>query len=174
LKRLSPCGKLRLSDSSSYSTESAASRTEEFSLRYLEGKHEGIALFVMNRPDAKNAMSKNFLRMFIDAIDCVKFDKKVRTVIFKSDAPGIFCAGADLKERAKMAEHEVGPFVSRARAAIMELHNLPMPTIAALDGHALGGGLEMALSCDFRIAADNAKIGLTETRLAIIPGAGND
>ncbi|XP_020600514.1 methylglutaconyl-CoA hydratase, mitochondrial-like [Orbicella faveolata] len=172
LKRLSPCGKLRLSDSSSYSTESAASRTEEFSLRYLEGKHEGIALFVMNRPDAKNAMSKNFLRMFIDAIDCVKFDKKVRTVIFKSDAPGIFCAGADLKERAKMAEHEVGPFVSRARAAIMELHNLPMPTIAALDGHALGGGLEMALSCDFRIAADNAKIGLTETRLAIIPGAG--
>ena len=71
-----------------------------------------------------------------------------------------------------MPEHEVGPFVSRARAAIMELHNLPMPTIAALDGHALGGGLEMALSCDFRIAADNAKVGLTETRLAIIPGAG--
>ena len=85
---------------------------------------------------------------------------------------GIFCAGADLKERAKMAEHEVGPFVSRARAAIMELNNLPMPTIAALDGHALGGGLEVALSCDFRIAADNAKLGLTETRLAIIPGAG--
>ena len=55
----------------------------------------------------------------------------------------------------------------------MELHNLPMPTIAALDGHALGGGLEMALSCDFRVAADNAKVGLTETRLAIIPGAGN-
>ena len=87
--------------------------------------------------------------------------------------PGIFCAGADLKERATMPEHEVGPFVSRARAAIMELHNLPMPTIAALDGHALGGGLEMALSCDFRVAADNAKVGLTETRLAIIPGAGN-
>ena len=85
---------------------------------------------------------------------------------------GIFCAGADLKERAKMPEHEVGPFVSRARAAIMELNNLPMPTIAALDGHALGGGLEMALSCDFRITADNAKVGLTETRLAIIPGAG--
>ncbi|KAJ7365120.1 Enoyl-CoA hydratase domain-containing protein 2, mitochondrial [Desmophyllum pertusum] len=71
-----------------------------------------------------------------------------------------------------MPAHEVGPFVSQARAAIMELNNLPMPTIAALDGHALGGGLEMALSCDFRIAADNAKVGLTETRLAIIPGAG--
>ena len=71
-----------------------------------------------------------------------------------------------------MHEQEVGPFVSRARAAIMELSNLPMPTIAALDGHTLGGGLEMALSCDFRIAAGNAKIGLTETRLGIIPGAG--
>ncbi|KAK2550640.1 Methylglutaconyl-CoA hydratase [Acropora cervicornis] len=109
---------------------------------------------------------------FTDAMSCVKFDKTVRAVIFKSDAPGIFCAGADLKERAKMHEQEVGPFVSRARAAIMELSNLPMPTIAALDGHTLGGGLEMALSCDFRIAADNAKIGLTETRLGIIPGAG--
>ncbi|KAL9960723.1 hypothetical protein ACROYT_G034213 [Oculina patagonica] len=172
LKRLSPCGKLFLSNCSLYSTESASSTTEEFSLRFLEGRHEGIALFVMNRPEAKNAMSKNFLKMFTDALACVKFDKNVRTVIFKSDAPGIFCAGADLKERAKMPAHEVGPFVSMARAAIMELHNLPMPTIAALDGHALGGGLEMALSCDFRIAADNAKVGLTETRLAIIPGAG--
>ena len=62
-------------------------------------------------------------------------------------------------------EHEVGQFVSRARAAIMELSNLPMPTIAALDGHALGGGLKMTLSWDFRIAADNAKIGLTEISL---------
>lgn len=155
-----------------YSRESAPVASEEFSLRFLEGKHEGVALFVMNRPEAKNAISKNFLNLFTDAMSCVKFDKTVRAVIFKSDTPGIFCAGADLKERAKMHEKEVGPFVSRARAAIMELSNLPMPTIAALDGHTLGGGLEMALSCDFRIAADNAKIGLTETRLGIIPGAG--
>ena len=71
-----------------------------------------------------------------------------------------------------MPQHEVGPFVARARAAISDLSNLPMPTIAALDGHALGGGLEMALACDFRTAASNAKFGLTETKLAIIPGAG--
>ena len=71
-----------------------------------------------------------------------------------------------------MPQQEVGPFVAKARAAISELDNLPMPTIAVLDGHALGGGLEMALACDFRIAASNAKLGLTETRLAIIPGAG--
>ncbi|XP_068759526.1 methylglutaconyl-CoA hydratase, mitochondrial-like [Montipora capricornis] len=171
-ERLSSWRKLLPLGVSFYSTENASAASEEFSLRFLDGKREGIALFVMNRPEARNAMSKNFLNLFTDAINCVKFDKDVRTVIVKSEAPGIFCAGADLKERAKMLEHEVGPFVSRARAAIMELSNLPMPTIAALDGHALGGGLEMALSCDFRIAADNAKIGLSETRLAIIPGAG--
>ncbi|XP_047229235.1 methylglutaconyl-CoA hydratase, mitochondrial isoform X2 [Girardinichthys multiradiatus] len=81
-------------------------------------------------------------------------------------------AGADLKERAKMAQNEVGPFVSKARALITELDNLSVPTIAAIDGAALGGGLEMALACDIRIASSSAKMGLVETKLAIIPGAG--
>ncbi|XP_048383041.1 methylglutaconyl-CoA hydratase, mitochondrial isoform X5 [Stegostoma tigrinum] len=80
--------------------------------------------------------------------------------------------GADLKERAKMRPSEVGPFVSKARSLINELGNLPMPTIAVLDGAALGGGLEMALACDIRVAATSAKMGLVETKLAIIPGAG--
>mgnify|MGYP001792820953 CR=1 FL=1 len=85
---------------------------------------------------------------------------------------GIFCAGADLKERKTMPVNEVGLFVSMGRQAVLDLSNLPMPTIAALDGHALGGGLEVALACDFRIAANNAKLGVVETRLAIIPGGG--
>ena len=71
-----------------------------------------------------------------------------------------------------MAQHEVGLFVSMARQTILDLSNLPMPTIAALDGHALGGGLEAAMACDFRIAASNAKLGVVETKLAIIPGGG--
>ncbi|XP_048383040.1 methylglutaconyl-CoA hydratase, mitochondrial isoform X3 [Stegostoma tigrinum] len=82
------------------------------------------------------------------------------------------CVCADLKERAKMRPSEVGPFVSKARSLINELGNLPMPTIAVLDGAALGGGLEMALACDIRVAATSAKMGLVETKLAIIPGAG--
>ncbi|XP_031566560.1 methylglutaconyl-CoA hydratase, mitochondrial-like [Actinia tenebrosa] len=156
-----------------YSTGSGVEvEREEFRLEYLDGLQEGIALFVFNRPEAKNAMSKKFLGLFLDALACVKHDKNVRAVIVKSDAPGIFCAGADLKERAKMRPEEVAPFVSSARGAINDLGNLAMPTIAALDGHAMGGGLELALACDFRIAASNAKIGLTETKLAIIPGAG--
>ncbi|XP_048451305.1 methylglutaconyl-CoA hydratase, mitochondrial isoform X4 [Rhincodon typus] len=110
--------------------------------------------------------------MMSKAIKEIKCDKNVRTVILRSEVPGIFCAGADLKERAKMQPSEVGPFVSKARSLINELGNLPMPTIAVLDGAALGGGLEMALACDIRVAATSAKMGLVETKLAIIPGAG--
>ncbi|XP_077886799.1 methylglutaconyl-CoA hydratase, mitochondrial isoform X3 [Ictidomys tridecemlineatus] len=80
--------------------------------------------------------------------------------------------GADLKERAKMHASEVGPFVSKIRAVINDIANLPVPTIAAIDGLALGGGLELALACDIRVAASSAKMGLVETKLAIIPGGG--
>ena len=85
---------------------------------------------------------------------------------------GAFCAGADLKERVKMKMEDVGRFVSMARNLVTELHDLPVPTIAAIDGVALGGGLEIALACDMRVAGKTSKIGLVETRLAIIPGAG--
>ncbi|XP_053781573.1 methylglutaconyl-CoA hydratase, mitochondrial isoform X4 [Desmodus rotundus] len=80
--------------------------------------------------------------------------------------------GADLKERVKMNSSEVGPFVSKIRTVINEIANLPVPTIAAIDGLALGGGLELALACDIRVAASSAKMGLVETKLAIIPGGG--
>ncbi|XP_036750536.2 methylglutaconyl-CoA hydratase, mitochondrial isoform X3 [Manis pentadactyla] len=80
--------------------------------------------------------------------------------------------GADLKERVKMNSSEVGAFVSKLRSVINEIANLPVPTIAAIDGLALGGGLELALACDIRVAASSAKMGLVETKLAIIPGGG--
>ena len=85
---------------------------------------------------------------------------------------GVFCAGADLKERAQMKMEDVGRFVSVGRNLISQLSDLPVPTIAALDGVALGGGLELALACDFRVAGHTSKLGLVETRLAIIPGGG--
>uniref|UniRef100_A0A8C9NMA7 AU RNA binding methylglutaconyl-CoA hydratase n=1 Tax=Serinus canaria TaxID=9135 RepID=A0A8C9NMA7_SERCA len=131
-----------------------------------------IVVLGLNRSHAKNALSKNLVKMMSKAVDSLKSDKKVRTVVFRSEVPGIFCAGADLKERAKMHSSEVSSFVSRARATINELANLPVPTIAAIDGTALGGGLELALACDIRVAASSAKMGLVETKLAIIPGAG--
>ncbi|XP_029502257.1 methylglutaconyl-CoA hydratase, mitochondrial isoform X2 [Oncorhynchus nerka] len=116
---------------------------DDLSIRYLDGEDSGIVVFGINRPKQKNAISKNLVIQMTEAVESVKKNSKVRTVIICSMVPGIFCAG-----------------------------NLPMPTIAAIDGAALGGGLEMALSCDIRIASNNAKLGLTETKLAIIPGAG--
>lgn len=99
-------------------------------------------------------MSKklNFCLQLEEAIERIKVDRDVRAVILKSDVPGIFCAGADLKERAKMKEEEVGPFVARARGLISNVSTLPMPVITALDGGAFGGGLELALATDIRIA----------------------
>nr|XP_006626984.2 PREDICTED: methylglutaconyl-CoA hydratase, mitochondrial [Lepisosteus oculatus] len=155
-----------------YSSEAKSSGADDLSVRYLDGEDSGIVVLGIHRPKAKNAISKNLVKMMTEAVDAVKSNKRVRTVIICSLAPGIFCAGADLKERAKMHPSEVGPFVSKARALMNELGNLPMPTIAAIDGAALGGGLEMALACDIRIAASTAKMGLVETKLAIIPGAG--
>uniref|UniRef100_A0A8V0YAD4 AU RNA binding methylglutaconyl-CoA hydratase n=1 Tax=Gallus gallus TaxID=9031 RepID=A0A8V0YAD4_CHICK len=151
---------------------SEAKEEEELRVQYLDEEHKGIVVLGLNRSHAKNALNKNLLKMMSKAVDALKSDKKVRTVIFRSEVPGIFCAGADLKERAKMHSSEVGSFVSKARATINEMANLPVPTIAAIDGIALGGGLELALACDIRVAASSAKMGLVETKLAIIPGAG--
>ncbi|XP_030662166.1 methylglutaconyl-CoA hydratase, mitochondrial isoform X6 [Nomascus leucogenys] len=133
---------------------------------------EGIVVLGINRAYGKNSLSKNLIKMLSKAVDALKSDKKVRTIIIRSEVPGIFCAGADLKERAKMSSSEVGPFVSKIRAVINDIANLPVPTIAAIDGLALGGGLELALACDIRVAASSAKMGLVETKLAIIPGGG--
>ncbi|XP_007947264.1 methylglutaconyl-CoA hydratase, mitochondrial [Orycteropus afer afer] len=153
-----------------YSSEVKAE--DELRVRYLEEENRGIVVLGINRAHAKNAISKNLIKMLSKAVDALKSDKKVRTLIVRSEVPGIFCAGADLKERVKMHSSEVGPFVSKVRAVINEIANLPVPTIAAIDGLALGGGLELALACDIRVAVSSAKMGLVETKLAIIPGGG--
>uniref|UniRef100_W5KWN5 AU RNA binding protein/enoyl-CoA hydratase n=1 Tax=Astyanax mexicanus TaxID=7994 RepID=W5KWN5_ASTMX len=139
-----------------YSSDAKAG--EELSVRYLDGDDSGIVVFGMNRPKAKNAISMNLVKLLSDAVESVKKNNKVRSVILCSKVPGVFCAGADLKERAKMHQSEVGPFVAKARALITELGNLPMPTIAAIDGAALGGGLELSLACDIRIAGGTQRL----------------
>jgi len=141
-------------------------------LDYLDGSLDGVAVIGFNRPKAKNAVSRKMLAEINAAIDHLKFDKNLRVLIIRSMVPGVFCAGADLKERATMKESEVGAFVGGIRGTMLGVVNFPSPTIVALDGVALGGGLEFALSCDIRIASDSAKLGLTETKLAIIPGGG--
>ncbi|XP_007486275.1 methylglutaconyl-CoA hydratase, mitochondrial isoform X5 [Monodelphis domestica] len=125
--------------SRSYGSE--AKGDEELRVRYLEEENKGIVVLGINRSYAKNSLSKNLIKMLSKAVDALKSDKKVRTIIVRSEVPGIFCAGADLKERAQMSLSEVSSFVSKARTLMNEM-------------------------------ASSAKMGLVETKLAIIPGAG--
>ncbi|KAJ1887495.1 hypothetical protein LPJ66_009086 [Kickxella alabastrina] len=136
------------------------------------GKDAGILTLSLSRPKAKNALSRSLVRDFRHALDEVRNDKGTRVVILRSTVPGVFCAGADLKERATMSPTEVEQFLYSMKTAFKELEALPQPTIAALDGAALGGGLELSLCCDLRVAGPRAILGLPETSLAIIPGAG--
>jgi len=154
------------------SAPDSSSSQPDLVVEYLEEENKGIVVLGMNRPKAMNALSKRLAADFTAAIEAVKFDKSVRVIILRSHVKGAFCVGADLKERAKMSPAEVGPFVAKGRDIIGAWDRMPMPVIAAIDGFALGGGLEMALACDIRVAAENAKVGLTETKLAIIPGGG--
>lgn len=153
-------------------SSSIASSPQNLQLKYLEERDSGIVVLELNRPEAKNALNRNLTTDFFSAIDAVKYDKNVRVLIVRSMVPGIFCAGADLKERLKLTNQEVKEFVSKLRSLTNAVENLPMPVIAAMDGAALGGGFELALACDMRTASDNTKLGLVETKLAIIPGAG--
>ncbi|TMW56040.1 hypothetical protein Poli38472_008688 [Pythium oligandrum] len=146
--------------------------TKQFQVQLLDGEHEGVALFTMSRPEARNALGKQMMIEFREAMDQVRFDTNVRVVVLQSTVDKVFCAGADLKERIKMTPQEAAATVFGLRSAFTELEQLPMPTIAAIEGAALGGGLEMAMACDFRIAGAKAILGCPETSLAIIPGAG--
>ncbi|ESO01147.1 hypothetical protein HELRODRAFT_112906 [Helobdella robusta] len=145
---------------------------EDFTLEFLENDRKGIAVGTLTRFKTKNAISKSLVKQFKDALEICKNEKKLSVLVLRSSVPGVFCAGADLKERLAMDESDIGPFVASLRQLTVDISDLPIPSIAAVDGVALGGGLEFALSCDLIIASDSAKLGLIETKLAIIPGAG--
>ncbi|BCJ86142.1 enoyl-CoA hydratase-related protein [Effusibacillus dendaii] len=133
----------------------------------LEKRDSGIAVLTLNRPQAANALSLQLLYELHEAIFDIKFDRSVRCVIVTGAGDRSFCAGADLKERAAMDPTQVRKTLSLIRNNINELELLPQPVIAAVNGVAFGGGTELALACDIRIASEQAKFGLTETSLAI-------
>ncbi|MBS1767132.1 MAG: enoyl-CoA hydratase/isomerase family protein [Acidobacteria bacterium] len=144
----------------------------ELRIERLQGGDEGIVLLGLDRPASKNALGRQLLGEFREALASLKADRSARVVVLHSLVAGVFCAGADLKERAGMEPVEVERFVKGLRQSFTDLEHLPQPVIAAIEGAALGGGLELALACDLRVAGGDAKLGLPETGLAIIPGAG--
>lgn len=142
------------------------------SLHRLSDSDSGIVEVSLHRPEAKNAIGKDLLRGFRNAIEDVSKDSSANVVLIRSSVPKVFCAGADLKERKIQSASEVQSFVNSLRSTFSFLEALRVPSIAVIEGAALGGGLEMALSCDLRICGEDAILGLPETGLAIIPGAG--
>ncbi|XP_053432504.1 enoyl-CoA hydratase domain-containing protein 2, mitochondrial isoform X2 [Nycticebus coucang] len=150
-----------------------AAGNPEIQVRALEGPDQGISEILMNRPHARNALGNVLVSELLDALAQLRMERELRVLIFRSGVKGVFCAGADLKERAQMSEAEVGVFVQRLRGLMDEIAAFPAPTIAAMDGFALGGGLELALACDLRVAAaSSAVMGLIETTRGLLPGAG--
>ncbi|WP_153732413.1 enoyl-CoA hydratase-related protein [Sporosarcina obsidiansis] len=131
-----------------------------------------IAYITLNRPDAMNAFNYKMLTELGQVVEAIRIDSDIRAVIFTGSGDRAFSVGADLKERKLLTEAKVRRNLNKIGDVFTMIDHLPQPTIAAVNGFAFGGGLELALACDFRIAADHAVMGLTETGLAIIPGAG--
>ncbi len=131
-----------------------------------------LAIWTIDRPDRRNALARATVRELGRLAREAERDTTLRAVILTGTGGQAFCAGADLKERQGMDEAEVRDFLALYRASFGAIDRLPIPVVAAIDGVAFGGGLELALACDFRVASRTAQVGLTETSLAIIPGAG--
>ncbi|MGM8213689.1 enoyl-CoA hydratase [Virgibacillus sp. W0430] len=134
--------------------------------------NDHLVVLKINRPDAANALSMDVLTQINIFIKEFKANTNIRCLIITGAGNKAFCAGADLKERKGMTEEQVIDTVRYIGETITNIESLQFPVIAAINGVALGGGLELALACDIRFASEHAKMGLTETSLAIIPGAG--
>jgi enoyl-CoA hydratase/carnithine racemase len=131
-----------------------------------------IATLTIQRPEVMNCLSFPTLKRLRTLCHELSKDLSVRAVLITGAGEKAFCAGADLKERRTMAPERVPVFVKNIRRLMDDVENLPQPTIGAVNGVAFGGGTELLLACDLRVAAPHAELGLTETSLAIIPGAG--
>ncbi len=139
-------------------------------LVHLEVK-SGVALVTVDRPDALNAINRELLAEFDSTIDAVVSNPEIRAFVV-TGAGRAFIAGADIAEMKSMTPLEAEAFSASAHRIFARLEELPIPTIAAVNGFALGGGCELALACDWIYASTKARIGQPETRLGLIPGFG--
>jgi methylglutaconyl-CoA hydratase len=135
-------------------------------------QRNAAAVITIDRPDRMNALSRETLVALGKIARAVIADPAVRAIVITGAGDRAFSAGADLKERQSMDENAIREQIARYRDEMGVIDKSPKPVVAAINGFALGGGLELALACDLRVAAPSAVLGLPETTLGIIPGAG--
>ena len=137
-------------------------------------EHEkGIATLYINRPEKLNALNKATIQELHETLALVDNNPDVRVIIITGSGEKAFVAGADIAEFAHFSAEEGAQLAAKGHQLLFDfIENMKTPVIAAINGFALGGGLELAMACHFRIASENAKMGLPETSLGVIPGYG--
>jgi 3-hydroxypropionyl-coenzyme A dehydratase len=138
----------------------------------LDLTFKDICIIKINRPEVLNALDKDTLLELNDAIEFIKNEDKLRVVIITGEGERSFCSGGDLKYVVNIDPIEAEKFATSIHNILNKIENLDKPVIAAINGYALGGGCQIALACDIRIASCNAKIGQPEVKLGILPGWG--
>ena len=138
----------------------------------LYEKSEGIATITINRPDALNALNVETLKEISSRIADAKEDQNIKVIILTGAGDRAFCAGADLNMMKGTGAYKGMHLSQFGQKLTMEIEELKKPVIAAINGYALGGGLELAMACDLRIASENARLGQPEVNVGLIPGWG--
>jgi len=136
-------------------------------------EYRGTTAWVtLNRPEVRNALSRPVNVALSELAAALEDRDDLRAVVITGAGDKAFCAGADLKERRGVSAEDAAPYLNAIVRAVNDWGNIRKPTICAMNGSAYGGGLELAMACDFRILVEGAEVGLTEVRLGIMPGAG--
>ncbi len=134
-------------------------------------REEPIATVQINRPDVLNALNEEVLDELVKELTALDNDDAIRCIVLTGNERA-FAAGADIKEMQPMSYTDMVDRSGALQAAFIAIARIPKPTVAAITGYALGAGCELTLACDFRVAADNARLGQPEVLLGVIPGAG--
>jgi enoyl-CoA hydratase/carnithine racemase len=134
-------------------------------------RRDDVAILTLTREDRRNALARDTVRALGEAGARLAPDRTLRAIVITGAGTKAFCAGADLKERQQMTSDEIRAQLHSYRTHLSWIDPCPIPVVAAINGVALGGGLELALRCDLRVAVPHAELGLPETSLGIIPGS---
>ena len=135
-------------------------------------QEDGIGIITINRPGALNALNPEVLKALENALEKAERDEKVKVILITGSGEKAFVAGADIAEMSKMSPREAREFSKLGQKVFRKIEQMEKPVIAVVNGYALGGGLELAISCDYILASENAQFGQPEVDLGIFPGFG--